>query len=285
MDYNSLLKKIEKYKKYYRVFSLGKTLFNRDIYAVEVGNNPSFSTAFLVAGIHARENITSDLLCKMLDEKLFDTIKSFNVILILMANPDGVEISCNGLKSVPLKFRKKLLLINKNNYDFSLWKANGRGVDLNNNFNANFGTNIGSNVPASSGYMGKFAESENESKILADFTRKIKPFFTVSYHSKGEEIYYNFFQSGMELERDSIIAKRFSESTGYVIKNPEMVSSGGYKDYCIKSLKIPSITIEIGNDNLSHPIGREFLNEIYERHKSIAKDLEFAYNVFNEYKI
>ena len=74
MDYKSLLKNIEIYKEKYNVFSLGKSLFDREIFAVEIGKNPNFSTAFLVASIHARENITTDLLCKMLDENLFDEI-------------------------------------------------------------------------------------------------------------------------------------------------------------------------------------------------------------------
>ena len=284
MDYSTLLKKLKTYKEKYKVYSIGKTEFNRDIFAVEVRKNQSFSTAFLIASIHARENITSDLLCRMLDENLFDEIQNFNVVLLPMANPDGVELCCHGLNSVNKKYHKNLLEINKGDSDFSLWKANARGVDLNNNFDANFGTNIGSNIPSSSGYAGKFAESEFETKALLEFTKNIKPFFTVSYHSKGEEIYYNFFQNKKELERDTIIANRFANSTGYTIKNSESTSSGGYKDFCVQKLKISSITIEVGNDNLSHPISKKYLDIIFERHKTIAKDLEFAYNVYNSFK-
>lgn len=284
MDYQSLLNKIEKYRQRYLVYSIGKSTLGRDIFAVEIRKNFSFSTAFLIASIHARENITTDLLCKMLDENLFEEIKNINVILILMANPDGVEICYHGMDSVPIIFQNKLLKLNSGNYNFSLWKANASGVDLNNNFDANFGTNIGSTCPSSSGYSGKSAESETETKSIVEFTKIVKPFFTISYHSKGEEIYYNFFQQKRELERDTIIANRFSESTGYLIKNPELISSGGYKDYCVQKLKIPSITIEIGSDNLSHPISEIFLDEIFAKHKSIAKDLEFAYNVYKQYE-
>ena len=107
---------------------------------------------------------------------------------------------------------------------------------------------------------------------------------TISYHSKGEEIYFNFFQNKCRLERDEKIAKKFSESTGYLIKNVENVSSGGYKDWCVKKLKIPSLTIELGSDELSHPIKLDKLEEIYQKHKTIAKDIKFAYNVFKEYQ-
>jgi len=67
-------------------------------------------------------------------------------------------------------------------------------------------------------------------------------------------------------------------------KNVENVSCGGYKDYCVSKLKIPSLTIEVGSDNLLHPIDEKHLDEIFYRHKNIAKDLKFSYNVFNQYK-
>ena len=77
-----------------------------------------------------------------------------------------------------------------------------------------------------------------------------------------------------------MIAERFSESTGYRIVNVENVSSGGYKDWCVEKLRIPALTIELGRDVLSHPITRKNLEEIFEKNKTIAFDLEFAYNEF-----
>ena len=284
MDYLSLLEKIKLYRKKYHVKTLGKTKFNREIFAVELNHGDDFATAILLASVHARENITTDLLCKFLDGELFNDIKNFNLSLVLMANPDGVELSKHGIISVPDEYQKEVLKMNNNSFDFSLWKANGRGVDINNNFDANFGTNVGSYVPSPSGFVGDFAESEIETKILADYTRSKYTFFTVSYHSKGEEIYYNFFQDKNRLERDRKIAKHFEESTGYKIRNVEKVSSGGYKDFCVKQLKIPALTIEVGSDELEHPIGEEYLNSIFIPNQFVANDLKFAYNTFNEFK-
>jgi hypothetical protein len=284
VNYSELLKKIDEYKKIYSVKEIGSSFFGRKIFAVERLENPSFPTAIFLCSVHARENITTDLVCKMIDEHLFDNISKFNLSFILMTNPDGVELCTGGLETAPPTERENLLNINGNSSDFSLWKANGRGVDINNNFDANFGTNVGSVVPAPSGFVGANAESEPETKAIVEYTKKIMPFLTISYHSKGEEIYFNFFQSGKELEMDNLIAKRFANSTGYVIKNPEKTSSGGYKDFCVQKLKIPALTIEVGSDYLSHPIGKEHLNEIFECHKNVATDLEFAYNVFREYR-
>lgn len=280
MDYTKLIEKIEVYKQKYDVKIIGESLFKRKIFAVEKVVDPSLSTAILVASCHAREHITTDLVCKFLDDGLFDEICEFNVSVVLMENPDGVELCCHGLKSAPLSERDNLIDLNQGSFDFSMWKSNGRGVDINNNFDARFGTNVHSLSPAPSGYAGKFAESEPESKCVADYIKKKNAFLVLCYHSKGEELYYNFFQTEQRLERDKIIAERFAESTGYLIKNPEEKSSGGLKDYCVARLKIPSITMEIGSDSLSHPIQSSALESIFERHKNIANDLKFAYNVF-----
>lgn len=284
MDYKTLLKKIENYKKFYDVKIIGKTEFNRNIFAVEKTLSEDFFTAIFVCSVHAREHITTDLVCKMLDDGLFDNVKNFNVSFILMANPDGVELVYGGLFSVPENYQTFLKTINNGGDCFKLWKANGRCVDINNNFDANYGTNVHNKTPASSGYIGKFAESEKETQAIVNYTKSKKIFLSISYHSKGEEIYFNFFQNKHDLKRDKIIAKRFSKSTGYKIKNVENVSSGGYKDYCVQKLHVPALTIEVGSDKLIHPIGEEYLDEIFLKHKNVAKDVEFAYNVFIEFK-
>ena len=42
-------------------------------------------------------------------------------------------------------------------------------------------------------------------------------------------------------------------------------SAGGYKDWCIQKLKIPALTIEIGKDELTHPVSEKNLTEDYAR--------------------
>ena len=176
-------------------------------------------------------------------------------------------------------FQKKLVEMNGGLANFSMWKANARGIDINNNFDARWGINTSAKTNSSQGFVGKFPMSEKETKAIARYTIKKKPFITISYHTKGEEIYFNFFQDEKRLIRDEKIAKRFSESTGYTIKNVEKISSGGYKDWCVEKLEIPALTIELGNDNLVHPITVESLKDIFEKNKTIAFDLEYAYNV------
>ncbi len=284
MDYNSLLKKLQTYEKDYNVKIIGKTYLKNNIYAVEKFLSEDFFTAVFVGATHAREHITTDLLCKFLDDKIFDEIKGFNISVVPLLNPDGADLCINGLLNVCDENKKqKLSKINNNSADFSLFKANARGVDINNNFDANFGQNVHSKTPASQGFIGKVAESENETKAICEYLRKIKPFLVVTYHTKGEEIYFNFFQKQKELERDKKIAKIFSKSTGYKIRNVENVSSGGLKDWCVQKLKIPSLTIECASDDLIHPIENKYLQDIYNTQKNVAKDAEEAYNIFIKY--
>ncbi len=279
-----LSKKLEEYKTQYKVQEIGKSFFGRKIFAVEKQVESGLPTAIFLCSVHAREHIATDLVCKMIDENLFDEIKNFNLSFILMANPDGVMLSYGGLGTAPTEMQEFLREANSGSLDFSLWKANGRGVDINNNFDADFGMFPLAFLPAPSGYRGKVAQSEPETMAIVDYTKKANPFLTLAFHSKGEEIYYNYFQDPARLERDRFIAERFSQSTGYKIKNLENSSSGGYKDFCVQELKIPALTIEIGRDEIPHPISKNYLDEIFERHKNVAKDIEFAYNVFERYK-
>ena len=48
-------------------------------------------------------------------------------------------------------------------------------------------------------------------------------------------------------------------------------SAGGYKDWCIENLKIPAITIEVGDDRLSHPIKKQKLRPIYKENKNVLE--------------
>lgn len=232
---------------------IGRSTQGRPLYyfKVEKTNYPRIIVQY---GIHAREYITTYLAL----EQIKDFVKNGKVgtvYFIPSLNPDGVVI-CNN--------------------EDSLYKANANRVDLNVNFNAKWSRGK-SNIknPNSENYVGKFAFSEKESIAIRDFTLKVRPHATISYHSKGEEIYYQFHQPKKRKTRDRKIALLLSKSTGYTIKSTPN-SCGGYKDWCIKKLKIPAFTIEVGKDSLLHPICKEHLQEIFIKNKRVI-------NVITEY--
>lgn len=227
---------------------LGKSCLGKPIYLFTIKKTENPKVIFQYS-IHAREYITSYLALKHIDR--FCKFGKFGTAYFLpMVNPDGVKIVLNGNP---------------------LYKANGRGVDLNVNFDARWGTGAkNQTTKGDENYIGENPFSEKETTILRNFTLSVMPDATISYHSKGEEIYWEFYQDKEYLERDFNFAKLVSRITGYAIKSTPN-SAGGYKDWCIEKLKIPALTIEVGSDELSHPIGLDNFHGIYQKNKCVPE--------------
>ena len=264
------------------IFNAGKSVLGKNILATHVGDY-SGTQIIIQAGIHAREYITSLLLVEQArylhNNQL---VNNGGIYFIFLTNPDGAQIALDGIESINCELTKKYLIsANNNNLDFKKYKANINLVDLNTNFDANWGTGT-QNVfcPATENFVGFYPNSEREVLNLINFTLKNKPLLTISYHTKGNVIFYGLEgESEKDLNRDKNIGEIFSEITGYPLiltKN----SSGGYKDWCINTLKIPSYTFEVGDDSLEHPLQIESLPEIFMRNKDIPL---IALNLANEY--
>ena len=273
MTYQDILDRIFALQDYgLEIFSIGKSTLGREIYGTHVG---SFAgpQVIIQGGIHAREYI-STLLTIELAQIYADTPQdNGGIYFIFCTNPDGVALVLDGLESVRCDITHQYLtLVNQGNTDFSLWKANINAVDLNTNFNALWGTGS-QNVfcPASEDFVGFYPESEREVKVLSNFTLKNRAKLTISYHSKGEVIYYGFAgESENDVIRDRQIGEKLSQTTGYPLIFTEN-SSGGYKDWCIMELKIPSYTIEVGRNDVPHPIGEEYLPEIVAQNRDVPR--------------
>ena len=250
---------------------IGKSLLGRNIYAVKIGCGKPVGIAQYA--IHGREFITASLALSHAQLGL----STGSCWIIPLANPDGALLSEQGLSSIERnKTKRELLKINGGCADFSLWKANARGVDLNVNFDADWGqgaTNV--RKAGAENYIGKQPFSEPETCALKDFTLQIKPNYTLSYHTKGEEIYWYFGQSTHTCLRDRTLAQVLSQATGYPLCNAKG-SVGGYKDWCIQQLQIPSFTIEAGADTLTHPIGVEGLEDILRKNERALQRLSAA---------
>ena len=283
MNYSELVNKIfQLQEEGLEIFSIGKSVLGKEIYATHIGDY-SGNQVLIQAGIHAREYITTLLLIEQARHlHNNDLIKHGGVYFIFLTNPDGAQIVLDGINAVECEIQRQYLTIaNNNSLDFSQYKANINLVDLNTNFNANWGKGANNQFcPNTENFVGFYPESEREVNSLISFTLKNKPLLTISYHSKGNIIFYGFDnQSQTNIDRDRIIGEVLSESTGYPLVFTEN-STGGYKDWCVTSLKIPSYTVEVGSESLSHPITEEFLPEIYARNKNIPL---LALNLANEY--
>lgn len=220
---------------------IGYSFCGREIFAFHIGSE--FNRQFISTyAIHGREWICARLALKHI--KL--GVRRGGGWIIPLVNPDGALIS---QQKTPL------------------WKANARGVDLNCNFDASWGRGVlNTTVRGGENCIGDSPFSETETVSLRDFTRRVRPFVTFSFHTKGEEIYWNFEGGGDERGADIL-----EKLTGYK-KKLLFGSVGGYKDWCISELKIPAYTIECGSDELSHPITK--LKDLKKCYKAVKYFLE-----------
>ena len=255
---------------------IGKSLFGRDIYAIKLGDGAPVGIAQYA--LHGREHITAKLAAAQYERQYERGGAAGSIWLLPLTNPYGALLSQTGITSAPKERRAELIALNgERGEDFSLWKANGRGVDLNVNFPARWGTGA-KNVRFAGGenYIGAKPFSEPENLALKQFTEKIRPQYTLSYHTKGEEIYWRFHQPKERCVRDKALAAALSRATGYPLAEAGR-SAGGYKDWCIQRFKIPSFTVEVGSDLWAHPLGDEALQEIIERNENALAVLSAAY--------
>lgn len=251
------------------IFRVGYSLLGVPIYGVHIGNYTG-KQIILTGAIHAREYVTSLLLIEMV-RYLYNREINGGFYFVPLMNPDGVNLVLSGTSKLPCdKLREFILLVNDGSEDFSYWKANANAVDMNVNFDAGWGGGV-QNVfcPAPANFVGYYPNSEREVRSLIDFSLKNMPAMTIDYHTRGEVIYYGFDTQDAKSRADNLkIASDIAEVTGYTVERSEG-SVGGYQDWSIDTLKVPSVTIEVGNANMSYPITEEYLPELFERNKDV----------------
>ncbi|MGI5883417.1 MAG: M14 family zinc carboxypeptidase [Candidatus Spyradocola sp.] len=267
-----------------RLFTYDSSALGQPLYAMEIGN-PEASTRVLVqAGMHGREWINVQILLAQIEdylgEDMYDPLlERASFLFVPMTNPDGVRIAQEGAAWIENPADRALVerLIVQSGRSHRLWKANGRGVDLNRNFDAHWEDQRvieGVEAPAYAHYPGPAPESEPETQALLALTEAYAPTLTLSYHSRGEILYWYFFQEGEALKRDARLAQRFLKLTGYAgltLEDDLVVTSfGGYKDYCVETLGIPAFTVETGASEWGVPVPVEHFPEIYAQCKNLT---------------
>ncbi|MCV9884747.1 M14 family metallocarboxypeptidase [Metabacillus halosaccharovorans] len=270
--------------------TIGKSVDGRNIYALKLGTG---STEILVNGSHhAREHITTNLVMEMIDEyaqgyysnlsvdgyNVNQILKNTSIWFVPMVNPDGVTLVQEGHKSA--KNPSYVLSINGGNKDFSAWKANVRGVDLNRQYPADW-NNICCNPgkPGPQNYKGTKPLSEPEAKAMYNFTLDNSFKTSISYHTSGEIIYWNFHQKGSDYNRDYKLAQKLSKKTGYSLVPPKSnPSGGGFNDWFLISQKQPGFTPELSPYVGPRPVPIKNFGDIWKENNSVG--LMMAYEAY-----
>ncbi|VEF46900.1 gamma-D-glutamyl-L-diamino acid endopeptidase I [Bacillus freudenreichii] len=247
----------------------GKSVLGHPLYEMQIGRLGR--KVQINASFHANEWITTAIFMRFLNDFMVALtnglmIKGISALTmytasrlfaIPMVNPDGVNLVLNG---PPPERENELVKLNKGSRDFSGWKANIRGVDLNKQFPANweFEKERKPKEPGHRDFPGYTPISEPETKTMAELARTEKYDRLLALHTQGQEIYWGY--EGLEPPESQILARDFARLSGY--KAVRYIDSyAGYKDWFIQDFRKPGFTIELGIGQNPLPLSQ--FEEIY----------------------
>ena len=178
--YDDLLSDIEalvqRYPQLIQTGSIGKSVRGREIPVLTLGNTDAQHHVLLQAQLSGRDFLSSLLTMALVERSAQNGgYADVCVHVIPMANPDGAQL-CQSEK-----FPENIWEIYSNDYGMELtgfqgteyllnWRANANGVDLGLNFPLGWRKGRASQ-PSFSGYSGKSAQSEPESKALVAYVQ------------------------------------------------------------------------------------------------------------------
>lgn len=257
------------------VDSIGTSELGRDIPVLRIGNPNAEYHVLLQGAIHAREHLTVWLLMATADYWLDRDLSSYGDVcyhIIPMSNPDGVVISQTGTlteeqNQIYLNDRRLGRTSETVSRYASRWKSNGKGVDLNGNFGSGWGLANYASAPSSHQYPGTEPFSAAESAALRDYTLSYPFDVTISYHATGSIIYYEYGKKQPVNSLSKSLAQAVKEISGYTLINSVGVNGGGYKDWAIDALEIPSLTIEVGCEEA--PLAQREIYSVFARNYRI----------------
>ncbi|MEY9865589.1 g-D-glutamyl-meso-diaminopimelate peptidase [Peribacillus sp. B2I2] len=237
---------------------IGQTENGKNIKAVKLGKGKK--TIMLVGSHHGREWLSSKILMSMLEDYAAAyragkpvegypsrSLDEVSIWFIPMLNPDGVSIQQGDLSNLNILEKASVWKMNRYSKNWSRWKANAKGIDLNRQYPAGWKEVMSHETkPTYQFYKGEQPLEAAEVKALAEFTREIDPLIAVSYHTSGREIFWHYKNKRENMARDYGIAKKTSELTGYELTFPEKEAVGsGFTDWFITEFSRPGMTIEL----------------------------------------
>ena len=142
-------------------------------------------------------------------------------------------------------------------------------MDLNNNFDAGWEAIALRTQPAYSNYKGLYAVSEPETQTLVQEAQRRAYDYFLSYHSKGQLIYYDVNGNTKETsEKSSALAMDLQKIIKYSPVNTQKgynVNLGGFGDWVQLNLQGVSVTIENGRHPC--PLAIEEFDAIWYRNR------------------
>lgn len=209
---------------------IGHSVEGRALWAFTAGRGRNRVVA--VGGVHANEGITTPLLVEAFNRlHTHPCMAHVRLTVIPLLNPDGVQ------------------RVHGHSWGHVAddWKANARGVDLNDQFPAYWAherwrRNV--TKPGPRDYGGPYPMSEPESRAVARWLETHACAVLLSFHSQGREIYYHY--RGQQAPDAATIAQHMAQRSGYAVVNLQG-SDAGLRDWFIHRWQKPAFTIEVGH--------------------------------------
>ncbi|MFF2854305.1 M14 family zinc carboxypeptidase [Peribacillus sp. NPDC058002] len=276
-DYETMMTDVRRLKTIYpfiKTSPIGDSVLKRDIPEVQIGNGNK--RVHYNGSFHANEWITTPVIMTFLNDYLlaitnqadirglsvFPFYQQTMLSIVPMVNPDGVELVLKG-PPADESLRRRLVEWNNGSEDFSGWKANINGVDLNDQFPAKWELEKERNnvtEPGPANYSGEGPLTQPEAIAMSELTRKRDFGKVLAFHTQGEVIYWGF--EGLEPPESETIVNEFARVSGYEpVKSAN--SYAGYKDWFIQDWRRPGFTVELGKGTNPLPISQ--FDEIYQK--------------------
>ncbi|ALC81623.1 MULTISPECIES: M14 family metallopeptidase [Bacillus] len=269
----------------YRV--IGHSVLGKPIHELTIGDAGAPKSVHINASFHANEWITTSVLMKWCKEFLvslctnekhfglfpIEQFKQTKISLVPLVNPDGVDLVLNGPDHVNFD-TDTLLSINEHQPDFNEWKANIRGVDLNNQFPSfwEIEQQRKPKSPSYRDYPGYAPLTEPEAIAMSNLAEKSQFDRLLALHTQGEEIYWGY--KGFEPEQSQKTVELFGSLSGYKpVRNLD--SYAGYRDWYVHRYSKEGYTIELGKGKNPLPFAQ--FEEIFQKTRGILwTSLSFA---------
>jgi len=274
-NYNIMMNDIEKLLNAYPFLqssAIGHSVLGDEIPEILIGKGTK--RIHYNGSFHANEWITTPIILTFLNDYLLaltnqHTIRGISTLplyqqtslsIVPMVNPDGVNLVIQGPPEDEA-LRNQLINWNNGSNNFSGWKANIHGIDLNDQFPAKWELESARNpkTPGPRDYGGERPLSEPEAIAMADLTKKRDFARVLAFHTQGRVIYWGF--ENLEPPESKILVTEFSRVSGYEPIN-SAGSYAGYKDWFIQDWRRPGFTVELGSGTNPLPINQ--FNDIYE---------------------
>lgn len=284
-DYDEMNQKIQIWQNTFQdilsVEQIGQSLQGRKIYNLRISTDLDRShekpAIVFMGGHHAREHVSVEMALKVVefllegyksnDSRIVSLVKSREIHIIPLVNPDGTEFDISDNK-------------------YHMWRKNRKGnkdgsfgVDLNRNYGYQWGTGGSSSKPSSDIYMGPEPFSEPETRVIKQFIEAHENItILVTFHTFSKLILYPWGHkyAPIDVERDYLVHKTMAETmakwNGYTPQQASdlYVASGDTTDWAYGAHRIISFTFELDPQNFNqggfYP-GQGILPQVYSKNR------------------